>query len=221
MISVAVADDQDLVRAGLSAIIDAQDDMHIVGEASDGIEAVAMVRRSNPDVVLIDIRMPRLDGIEATRELVRSNTSTRIVLLTTFDADRYVHDGLRAGASAFLLKDMPRHRLIDAIRLVAEGDSLVAPALTRRLIESYVRRPLDPGGVPTALLSLSTREIEVLKLVAEGMTNAEIAAQLFLAQPTVKSHVGHVLSKLGLRDRVQAVVAAYETGLVVPAVETT
>lgn len=221
MISVAVADDQDLVRAGLSAIIEAQDDMHIVGEASDGIEAVAMVRRTNPDVVLMDIRMPRLDGIEATRELVSSNTPTRIVLLTTFDADRYVHDGLRAGASAFLLKDMPRHRLIDAIRLVAEGDALVAPALTRRLIESYVRRPLDTGGVPTALLSLSPREIEVLKLVAEGMTNAEIAAQLFLARPTVKSHVGHVLTKLGLRDRVQAVITAYETGLVVPAVETT
>ncbi len=217
MISVAVADDQELVRAGLAAIIDAQDDMCIVGEASDGIEAVEMVRRSTPDVVLMDIRMPRLDGIEATRELISSGTTSRIVLLTTFDVDRHVHDGLRAGASAFLLKDMPRHRLVDAIRLVADGDALVAPALTRRLIETYVRRPLEIGGVPASLSSLSPREIEVLKLVAEGMTNAEIASRLYLAQPTVKSHVGHLLQKLGLRDRVQAVVVAYESGLVSPA----
>ena len=216
MIRVVVADDQELVRSGFAAIVDTQDDMQVIGEASDGIEAISVARAVRPDVVLMDIRMPRLDGIKATREITTDLHETRVILLTTFDLDEYVHEGFCAGASAFFFKDMPRDELIEGIRRVTRGDSLVAPALTRRLIENYVSRPLAGAGMPAPLADLSPREVEVLQLVAAGRSNAEIAERLHLAGPTVKSHVGHILTKLGVRDRVQAVVLAYESGLVAP-----
>jgi DNA-binding NarL/FixJ family response regulator len=216
VIRVVVADDQELVRSGFVAIVDTQDDMQVVGEAPDGIEAMSVARSVRPYVVLMDIRMPRLDGIRATREITSELHETRVILLTTFDLDEYVHEGFRAGASAFFFKDMPRDELLEGIRRVTRGDSLVAPALTRRLIENYVSRPLAGASMPTPLAELSPREIEVLQLIAAGQSNAEIAERLHLAAPTVKSHVGHILTKLGVRDRVQAVVLAYESGLVAP-----
>jgi len=216
VIRVVIADDQDLVREGLRMMLDAEPDIEVAAEAGNGSEALAAARTHDPDVLLMDIRMPELDGIEATARLVGSNARTRILVLTTFDLDEYVYRAMKAGASGFLLKDANREQLAHAVRTVAAGDALLAPAITRRLVEDYCRRP--PPGVdqPAAADELSPRELEVLRLVARGMANAEIARQLFLSEATVKSHVARILSKLGLRDRVQAVVLAYESGIVRP-----
>jgi len=216
VIRVVIADDQGLVREGLRMMLDAEPDIEVATEAGNGSEALAAARTHDPDVLLMDIRMPELDGIEATARLVGSNARTRILVLTTFDHDEYVYRAMKAGASGFLLKDANREQLAHAVRTVAAGDALLAPAITRRLVEDYCRRP--PPGVdqPAAADELSPRELEVLRLVARGMANAEIAGQLFLSEATVKSHVARILSKLGLRDRVQAVVLAYESGIVRP-----
>jgi DNA-binding NarL/FixJ family response regulator len=215
-IEVAIADDQPLVRAGLRMIIDSADDLHVVAEASDGREAIEAVRRTRPDIVLMDIRMPGLDGIEATHRITsRAASSTRVVILTTFDLDEYVYGTLRAGASGFLLKDVSPEQLIDAIRTVAGGDSLLAPSVTTRLIETVVQSQ-DHVAVPPAIDELTPRELEIFKLLARGLSNAEIADQLVLAGATVKTHVTRILTKLNLRDRVQAVVLAYETGIIRP-----
>jgi DNA-binding NarL/FixJ family response regulator len=216
VIRVLVADDQALVRAGFRAILEAQDDLEVVGEAGDGGEAVANARELRPDVVLMDVRMPGVDGIEATRRLLRDGDAPRVLMLTTFDLDEYVYEAMRAGASGFLLKDAPRDQLVGAVRTVAAGDSLLAPALLRRLIEDFVRRPAPGARSHPELEELTERELEVLTLIARGLANAEIAAQLFVSEATVRTHVTHILAKLGLRDRVQAVVLAYETGLVQP-----
>jgi DNA-binding NarL/FixJ family response regulator len=217
-LGVLIADDQALVRAGFRMILEAEEDMEVVGEASDGREAVAEARRLRPDVVLMDVRMPEVDGIEATRRLLGDGgPDTKVVMLTTFDMDEYVYDALRAGASGFLLKDVPPEQLIAGIRAVASGDALLAPSVTRRVIEEFVRRP--PASVrtlPPKLAELTARELEVLRALARGLSNAEIATELFVSETTVKTHVAHVLMKLGLRDRVQAVVLAYESGLVEP-----
>jgi DNA-binding NarL/FixJ family response regulator len=214
-LTVLIVDDQALVRAGFRMILDAEEDIEVAGEAADGQEAVAEVQRLQPDVVLMDVRMPVLDGIEATRRLLADGGSqAKVVMLTTFDMDEYVYDALRAGASGFLLKDVPPEQLVAGIRAVARGDALLAPSVTRRVIEEFVRRP--PSSVhtlPPELAELTARELEVLKLIARGLSNAEIAKELFVSETTVKTHVAHVLSKLDLRDRVQAVVHAYETGL--------
>jgi DNA-binding NarL/FixJ family response regulator len=216
VIRVLVADDQTLVRAGFRAILEVQDDLEVVGEAEDGDEAVALARELRPDVVLMDIRMPGVDGIEATRRLLRDGDAPRILMLTTFDLDEYVYEAMKAGASGFLLKDAPRDQLVGAVRTVAAGDALLAPALVRRLIEDFVRRPAPGARPPAELDDLTEREREVLTLIARGLANAEIAARLFVSEATVRTHVTHILAKLGLRDRVQAVVLAYETGLVQP-----
>ncbi len=215
MIRVLLADDQDLVREGLRMLLDAEPDIEVVGEAGDGRAALAEARRLDPDVVLMDVRMPELDGIEATTRLAATGSSARVLMLTTFDLDEYVYRALKAGASGFLLKDATREQLVAAVRTIARGESLLAPAVTRRLIEDFCRRP-EPGAVPEAAAGLSDREREVLRLLARGLSNAEIAQQLFLGETTVKSHVARVLAKLGLRDRVQTVVFAYESGLVRP-----
>ena len=217
-ITVVVADDQPVVRAGFQTILAAQDDIDVVGEASDGLEAVEQATRLRPDVVLMDVRMPNLDGIEATRRLAGPKVADplRVVILTTFDLDDYVYDALRAGASGFLLKDVSRHDLVAAVRTVAAGDALLAPTVTRRLIEEFARRQAPDRGSPAALDVLTAREREVLEHMARGRSNAEIAAELYVGEATVKSHVAHLLMKLGLRDRVQAVIYAYEVGLVVP-----
>jgi DNA-binding NarL/FixJ family response regulator len=216
--SVLIVDDQALVRAGFRMILDAEEDMEVVGEAADGGEAVTEARRLRPDVVLMDVRMPNVDGIEATRQLLAEDGSgLKVVMLTTFDMDEYVYDALRVGASGFLLKDVPPEQLVDGIRAVAKGDALLAPSVTRRVIEEFVRRPpASLRTLPPKLAELTPRELEVLKLIARGLSNAEIAEQLFVSEATVKTHVAHVLMKLDLRDRVQAVVAAYESGLVGP-----
>jgi DNA-binding NarL/FixJ family response regulator len=217
MITVLIADDQALVRGGLRLIVDAQDDMQVVGEAEDGTDAIAQTRELEPDVVLMDIRMPELDGIAATRDLaVNGPPSTRVLMLTTFDEDRLVYDAMRAGASGFLLKSAPPARLAEAIRTINAGEALLAPSITRRLIEDFVHRPPPGAAVPEALAELTGREREVLALVACGLANAEIASELVLSEATVKTHVNRILSKLDLRDRTQAVVFAYETGLVQP-----
>jgi DNA-binding NarL/FixJ family response regulator len=216
MISVLLADDQALVRAGFRLIVDLEPEMEVVGEADDGRQAVELARELRPNVVLMDIRMPSLDGIEATRRLARAGTETRVLVLTTFDLDEYVYEAMRAGASGFLLKDVPREQLVAGIRIVAGGESLLAPAITRRLVEQFVRRPPPGAAVPPGLEELSDRELEVLRHLAGGMSNAEIAEALFVGDATVKTHVAHILQKLGLRDRVQAVVFAYEAGLVQP-----
>ncbi len=216
MIRVLVADDQALVRAGFAAILDAEPDLEVVGEAEDGAQALERVAVARPDVVLMDVRMPRLDGIEATRRLLARPGAPRVLVLTTFGLDGYVYAALRAGAGGFLLKDAPRARLADAVRAVHAGEVLLAPELTRRLVEEHVRRPPPVAGVPAALAELTDREVEVLRHVAAGATNAEIAAALVVSEATVRTHVGHVLAKLGARGRVQAVIAAYESGLVVP-----
>jgi DNA-binding NarL/FixJ family response regulator len=217
-LGVLIVDDQALVRAGFRMILEAEEDMEVVGEAADGREAITEARRLRPDVVLMDVRMPDVDGIEATRRLLAEDRSAvKVVMLTTFDMDEYVYDALRAGASGFLLKDVPPEQLVDGIRAVAKGDALLAPSVTRRVIEEFVRRP--PASVrtlPPKLEELTARELEVLKLIARGCSNAEIATELFVSETTVKTHVAHVLMKLGLRDRVQVVVAAYESGLVEP-----
>ncbi len=213
-IRVIVADDQAMVRAGFGMIIEAQDDMELVGEAADGVEAVALARRVRPDVALMDIRMPTVDGLEATRRIVAGGLATRILILTTFDLDEYVYEGLRAGASGFLLKDASPEQLIAAIHLVAEGEAVLAPTVTRRVVEAFARMPAADDALRGALESLTAREREVLRLLARGRSNAEIARELFVSEATAKTHVRHVLSKLDLRDRVQAVVFAYESGLV-------
>jgi DNA-binding NarL/FixJ family response regulator len=216
-LGVLIADDQALVRAGFRMILEAEEDMEVVGEAADGREAVAEARRLRPDVVLMDVRMPDVDGIEATRRLLGDGADTKVVMLTTFDMDEYVYDALRAGASGFLLKDVPPEQLVAGIRAVASGDALLAPSVTRRVIEEFVRRP--PASVrtlPPKLGDLTARELEVLKLIARGRSNAEIATELFVSETTVKTHVAHVLMKLDLRDRVQGVVLAYESGLIEP-----
>jgi DNA-binding NarL/FixJ family response regulator len=218
-IRVLIADDQALVRAGFRMILDAEDDLEVVGEASDGLEAVEGTRRSSPDVVLMDIRMPELDGIEATRRVLAAagDRSVRVLMLTTFDLNEYVYDALRAGASGFLLKDVPPEQLADGIRVVARGDALLAPSITRRLIYEFARAtPAAATAPPAGFDELTAREVEVFKLVARGLSNAEIAAELVVSETTVKTHVARLLMKLGLRDRVQAVVLAYESGIAVP-----
>jgi DNA-binding NarL/FixJ family response regulator len=215
-LSVLIADDQALVRAGFRKLLEAEPSLGVVAEASDGVEAVELARRHQPDIVLMDIRMPRLDGLEATRRLLKGPTRTRVVMLTTFDLDEYVFDALTAGASGFLLKDAPPEQLIAAIQVVAGGDALLAPSITRRLIEEFVRRPPARAGPPRQLTGLTARELDVLRLLARGLSNAEIAADLVLGEATIKTHVGNLLTKLGLRDRVQAVVLAYESGLIHP-----
>lgn len=216
MIRVLLADDQELVRDGFRMILDAQDDIEVVGEATDGAHAVELAGECDPDVVLMDIRMPGTDGIEATRRLVASGTATRILILTTFDHDEYVYEAFRAGASGFLLKDVPRAQLVSAVRTVAAGAELLSPAITRRLIEDAVGRAAAQRAIPDELATLTQREREVLVHVARGASNAEIAAELVLSEATIKTHVAHILQKLDLRDRVQAVVYAYESGLVRP-----
>jgi DNA-binding NarL/FixJ family response regulator len=216
VIRVLIADDQALVRGGFRMILDAQKDIEVVGEASDGQEALTQARELEPDVVLMDIRMPELDGLEATRQLVSGDGAARVLMLTTFDLDEYVYEAMKAGASGFLLKDVRPEQLAEAVRVVAAGESLLAPAITQRLIAEFVRRPLPGSGQPVELSELTERELEVLKLIARGLSNGEIAAELFLSEATVKTHVTHVLAKLKLRDRVQAVVLAYESGLVLP-----
>ncbi|NBE93432.1 response regulator transcription factor [Nonomuraea sp. KC401] len=212
-VRVVVADDQELVRGGFAMILDGQPDIEVVAEAGDGVEAVTAVREHAPDVLLLDIRMPRMDGIEAAR-IVCAETGCRVLMLTTFDVDDYVFDALRAGASGFLLKDVRRDDLVHAVRVVAAGESLLAPTVTTRLISEFTSRPA--ARRVTGLDVLTARERQTLELIARGLSNAEIAAAMVVSEHTVKTHVSNVLSKLGLRDRVQAVIAAYESGLAVP-----
>lgn len=214
MIRVVLADDQPLVRTGLRMILSAEPDLDVVGEASDGREAVELSTSLHPDVVLMDVRMPNLDGIEATRAITAADDPPRVLVLTTFDLDEIVYDALRAGASGFLLKDAPEERLTTAIRVVADGGSLFAPTVTRRLIAEFSKRRTDDAP---DLAGLTEREVEVLRLMARGLSNTEIGAELYVTENTVKTHVARILTKLGVRDRVQAVVAAYESGLVRPA----
>jgi DNA-binding NarL/FixJ family response regulator len=218
---VVIADDQALVRAGFRMILDAEAGMDVVGEASSGAEVIEEVRRLRPDVVLMDVRMPEMDGIEATRRLLADGSSeTKVVMLTTFDMDEYVYEALRAGASGFLLKDVPPEQLVEGIRAVGSGEALLAPAITRRIIEEFVRRPPDAARpAPPELAELTEREVEVLRHMARGLSNAEIAKELFVSDTTVKTHVSRILMKLGLRDRVQAVVFAYESGVARPGSE--
>jgi len=225
MTSIVVADDHEMVRAGFAALLGTQPDFDVLGTAADGAAAVAACRDLRPDVVLMDVRMPGVDGIEATRQLMAGDDPPRVLILTTFDLDEYVFDALRAGASGFLLKDATAERLFDAVRVVAAGDALLAPAVTRRLISEFARirppaaTPATAAAAPAALAALTPRETEVLRLVAAGLSNPEIAGRLVVTEETVKTHVSRVLGKLGLRGRSQAVVAAYESGLVVPARE--
>ena len=214
MTRVVIVDDQEMVRTGLGMVLEAEADLDVVGEAGDGDQAVRVVIRERPDVVLMDVRMPGTDGIEATRRITEAHPEVAVIMLTTFDLDEYVYGALRAGASGFLLKDAPADDLVEAIRVVVNGEALLAPSITKRLIAEFAsrREPTAPQGLD----SLTDREVEVLRLVARGMTNAEIAAELFLGETTVKTHVSRLLTKLGLRDRVQLVVAAYESGLIQP-----
>jgi DNA-binding NarL/FixJ family response regulator len=216
MIRVLVADDEAIVRDGLRAIVELEPDLEVVAEAADGAEAVELARTCTVDVALVDIRMPDVDGLEATRRLVALSNPPRVIVLTTFDHNEYVYEAMKAGASAFLLKDVRRGQLTDAIRKVVQGDTLVAPAITRRLIEEFCRRPSVRDARAKELVDLTPREVAVLTLVGRGLSNTEIATSLVVAQTTVKTHVARILAKLGLRDRAQAVVVAYETGLVEP-----
>jgi DNA-binding NarL/FixJ family response regulator len=216
MIRVVIADDQELVREGFRMIIDREDDLEVVGQAGDGQAAIELARSASPDVLLMDLRMPKMDGLEATRRILAAPAPPRILVLTTFDRNDYVYEAMKAGASGFLLKDVRRGQLTEAIRTVATGEALLAPAITRRLIEDFVRLPPPGARVPHRLKDLTEREVGVLRLVAHGRSNTEIAAELFVAETTVKTHVGRILTKLSLRDRVQAVVVAYETGLIRP-----
>ena len=214
-IRVLIADDQQLVRSGFRMMLEAEGDIEVVGEAADGEEAVDLARKLAPEVALLDLRMPRMDGIQATELIARSpGTATRVLVVTTFDADEYVYAALRAGASGFLLKDAPPEELAVAVRVIAAGEALLAPSVTRRLIEQFAR--MQPSRESGDLESLTDRELEVLRLVARGLSNAEIAQELVIGETTVKTHVGNVLMKLGLRDRAQAVVVAYESGVVTP-----
>jgi DNA-binding NarL/FixJ family response regulator len=217
-VRVLLVDDQALIRAGFRMILDAEEDIEVVGECADGTQAVDSARRLTPDVVLMDIRMPEMDGIEATRLIAGHGDggAPRVLMLTTFDLDEYVYDALRAGASGFLLKDVPAEQLVDGIRVVAQGDALLAPSVTRRLIHEFSRSAARQQSAPASLEELTPRELEVFKLMARGMSNAEIAAELVVSETTVKTHVARVLMKLGIRDRVQAVVLAYESGVVAP-----
>jgi DNA-binding NarL/FixJ family response regulator len=215
---VLLVDDQALIRAGFRMILGAEEDIEVVGECADGTQAVDSVKRLKPDVVLMDIRMPEMDGIEATRRIIQSDGDpvVRVLMLTTFDLDEYVYDALRAGASGFLLKDVPAEQLVEGVRLVAAGEALLAPSVTRRLIEEFSKGPRSRQEKPAALEELTPRELEVFTLIARGMSNQEIAEELVVSETTVKTHVARVLMKLGVRDRVQAVVLAYESGLVAP-----
>lgn len=216
-IRVVIADDEEIVRTGLRLILEAEEDIEVVGEAGDGLEAIDAVRRAHPDVALLDIRMPHLDGIAATRRLLDSEaSSTRVLILTTFGDDEYVYQALRAGASGFLLKHSPAEQLIMGIRLIAAGEALLAPSLIRRLIERFAHRPVPGAARRQELSELTNREVEVLELIARGLSNAEIAERFVLSETTVKTHVTRIFTKLGLRDRAQAVVTAYETGLIEP-----
>jgi DNA-binding NarL/FixJ family response regulator len=213
---VLIVDDQSLVRAGFRLILESQPDFEVLAEAPDGDEGVAMARRLHPDVVLMDVRMPKLDGLEATRQIMAAVSGCRIIMLTTFDLDEYVYAALRAGACGFMLKDVTPEQLIAAVRLVATGDALLAPSITRRLIERYATRE-TPAALTRDLASLTQREADVLRWMARGLANHEIAGKLFVSEATVKTHVAHILDKLQVENRVQAVVAAYESGLVTPA----
>jgi DNA-binding NarL/FixJ family response regulator len=215
-IRVLIADDQQLLRAGFRVILQAEPGIEVIGEAEDGAEAVAQARSLRPDVILMDIRMPKLDGLAATEHLMKLPDPPRVVMLTTFDENEYVVRALRAGAYGFLLKDAPTSRLIAAVRAAAAGDALIEPSITRRLVEQFVAQPSSQasGGIPVALAALTERELEVLRLIARGLSNAEIATEITVAETTVKTHVARLLGKLGLRDRVQAVVLAYESGFV-------
>jgi DNA-binding NarL/FixJ family response regulator len=219
-VRVLIVDDQALVRAGFRMILESEEEIEIVGEAGDGAEALEAARELAPDVILMDIRMPNLDGLEATRRLLEQQPTEgpRVLMLTTFDLDEYVYEALRAGASGFMLKDTPPEQLVDAIHVVARGDALLSPTITKRVIEEFIRRPPSTIAVerPKKLDELTARELEVLGFMARGLSNAEIAGDLFVSETTVKTHVARILMKLGLRDRVQAVVFAYETGLVQP-----
>jgi DNA-binding NarL/FixJ family response regulator len=217
-LGVLIADDQALMRAGFRLILEAEADLDVVGEAADGLEAVAAAQRLRPDIVLMDVRMPGLDGIEATRRLTNSDCTAKVLMLTTFDMDEYVYESLRAGASGFLLKDVPPEQLVSGIRAVVSGEALLAPSVTRRMIEEFVRRPPSTAArpAPRELEQLTAREREVLVLMAHGLSNAELAREFVVSEATVKTHVAHVLAKLGLRDRVQAVVFAYESGVIRP-----
>jgi DNA-binding NarL/FixJ family response regulator len=219
--TVLIADDQPMQRFGFRMLLESQDDMTVVGEAGNGLEALSLVQRHRPDVALMDIRMPLLDGIEATRRIVKAGARTRVLIVTTFDLDRYAYDGLRAGASGFLIKDAMPEELLSGIRAVAGGDAVVAPSLTRRLLDAYVQHlPAVPGGPATLdprLASLTEREREILTVMGRGWSNSEIAERLHLAESTVKTHVTRILAKTGCRDRVQAVILAYDTHLVTPA----
>jgi len=214
VIQVLIADDQTMVRSGLRLILEAEHDIAVVAEAGDGDEAVRVARREKPDVILMDVRMPTMDGLEATRQITEANPDMKVIVLTTFDLDDYVYGALRAGASGFLLKDAGGDQLVDAIRVVASGEALIAPSVTKRLISEFARRP--ESSEVEGLGELTERELEVLAQVARGFSNAEIAEELYVSETTVKTHVSHILTKLHLRDRVQAVVIAYESGLVIP-----
>jgi DNA-binding NarL/FixJ family response regulator len=215
-IRVVIADDQMLVRVGFRMILEARDDIEVVGEAGDGAEAVAVVADVDPDVALVDVRMPEVDGIEATQRIVALGVRTRIIILTTYDLDEYVFAALRAGASGFLLKDVPPTELVDGVRVVARGDAMLSGRVTRRVLDRFVASLPNPDQAPPDIGELTEREVEVLRLVAAALSNAEIADRLYLSEATVKTHVSSLLRKLGLRDRVQAAVYAYETGLVIP-----
>jgi DNA-binding NarL/FixJ family response regulator len=216
VIRLVVADDQELVRDGFCSILGREPDLEVVGQAADGVEAVAAAARTRPDVVLLDVRMPVMDGLQAGRRILAVASPPRVLVLTTFDADEYVYEAMRFGASGFLLKDVRSGELVEAVRTVAAGQSLLSPAITRRLIERFVRAGPPGGSPPPALAALTPREREVLLLIAQGLSNAEIAGRLYLSEATVKTHVNRLLAKLALRDRVQVVVLAYETGLITP-----
>ena len=214
MISVLIADDQAMVRSGLRLILESETDISVVAEAENGEEAVRVSRRERPDVVLMDVRMPVMDGLEATKQITQALADTRVIVLTTFDIDDYVYGALRDGAGGFLLKDAQGDELVQAVRIIAAGDGIIAPSVTRRLIAEFANRPKSTE--PTGMSDLTDREVDVLRLVAKGMSNAEIGEELFVSETTVKTHVSHILTKLQLRDRVQAVVLAYESGLITP-----
>jgi len=215
-IRVLLCDDQALVRGGFRMILEARPDLQVVGEAEDGAQAVSLARQTQPDVILMDVRMPHLDGVEATRQIVAVGSPARILVLTTYDLDEYVYAAIRAGASGFLLKDVQPAQLAEAIRVIAAGDALLAPSVTRRLLGQFARTLPGPRATPASLAALTERETEVLRLLAAGLSNAELAGRLYISEATVKSHVSSLLRKLGLRDRVQAVILAYDAGLVTP-----